>query len=405
MRIKELIFYCCIALHIGDCTRSCNARVISEAYMYVHKSACTWPQAISFEEKIRLIAEQVGVWHHSTELFRSMDFAVMYRHPKTYHRYVIQLLKDPQIPLEHKQIALYGMEQLDVTDYIKIAQHCCTWYRSGTFPRVLLEMAMAYDLAGDHPMVIHYQDKSVQEVLYNVQQQNSLPADTLAYFMAIQTGKMCRMWQAQNKDRTFQWAKTPLSFSDAVDAMIEQSKWGINDIYLEGQLRGTVFMMLYEHPEYYVDAAHQLVTNSVPEPNSGGLMGIKYTLNGKRNEIVFNAMRKLNEKDFLLLFKKIYTLGLRQRLIGDIAGSYYDTLLLKPYPFSSIEDTDLPQAAWKDLKRYQGQQKKQEKMRKLYNIPSYNDAKPFYHFGGGNKVLAFDGGNQPIKRSIDSENI
>lgn len=387
MRLKHLLFFGCCALGVGACTRSCHARALSEAYSCFRPSACTWPQAISFEEKVRLIAARVGTWHDPTALFRSMDFAAIYRHPQTYQRYVLQLLQDSQIPLESKQIALYGMEQLPLTDYLPIVRHCAAAYRAGRLPLALLEMAAAYELAGDHPVVVHHADGRVQEVLRSLQEIKGLPAETLAYLDAIQTGTLYRLWQREKRFAAFRWAKKPLVFAEAIDAILARARGEREGIALEGHMQGTLFRLLYEHPECYLAAAHQLLSNPLPEPQVGGGFGVKYSLNDKRKEIVLNAMRKLDPIDFSLLWQQTVASGFRQPLIGSLAGSYWDGLLLKPYPSPSRAGGVLSEGAWKALKGCQEQQKRQATLRKRYNIPAYDEAKPFYRFDGEAEAL------------------
>ena len=389
MTKKVLLFICFVSYTVGQIVRQANRTHNGNFYLKNKVPVCAWPTLLSFEEKIALIAKKVADWQEPTELFKSKDFEVIYRYPRSYKIYVKQLLANPTIDLTQKKITLYGMEQLDLKNYLNVLSCCHQLYQEKIIPAELLELATCYRLAGDHPMVKNYQNPEVIALLSSIIKQGAIPNTLEQHLLAIQKGTTWKAWQKEGLGKNFRWPKHPLPFRETVDKLLETAKYIGNDYCLEGHIRGTDFMMLYEHPDYYIKDAYRLLDNPLSEPNVGGLIGIKYKLNGLRNEIVCNALRKLPQGSFLCFLKKLYTVDPNHRLIKSTAGSYYDTLLLKPYPLPvDLKPEHIPPAQEKlghnaftsKMEHYHQLQQEQDKLRLLYKIPSFSKEKPLYYF-------------------------
>ncbi|MBX9890565.1 MAG: hypothetical protein K2X94_04810 [Amoebophilaceae bacterium] len=389
MTKKVLFLLCFVCYRVGQIVHQANRPHNGNFYLKNKVPVCAWPTLLSFEEKIDSIAKKVAGWQEPTELFRSKDFEIIYRYPLAYKSYVKQLLANPAIALDHKKIALYGMEQLHLKDYLDIVTHCNQLYKNGSIPLDLLELCIAYRLAGDHPIVKNYHSPEVIALLSSIMAEYMLPHTLYKYIAAIQKGTTWKAWQEERLGKDFHWPKHPLPFKKTVDDILNQSYYCRN-YTLEGHIRGTAFMMLYEHPDCYIEDAYQLIENPLPEPQVG-LVGIKYSFNGLRNEIVCNALRKLPQAYFLCFLKKLYTVDPNHRLIKSTAGSYYDTLLLKPYPLPvHLKPEQMPPLQEKlghnvfasKIEHYHQLQQEQDKLRLLYKIPSFSTEKSFYYFDG-----------------------
>ncbi|WP_133282379.1 hypothetical protein [Cardinium endosymbiont of Culicoides punctatus] len=231
------VFYCIVSFSVGTCVRMCYRKTWSNYYLIYNGSSCTWPQNISFEEKVHLIAEKVGMWENPTALFHSKDFAVIYRYPKTYQKHVKRLLANSKVALVHKKIALYSMEQLDLDAYLSLAEDCYQLYCKSMIPDSLLQMALGYCLAGDHPMVKHYQDEHVVRFFNTIKKYN-FSDEFQNNIEMIRTGAMWEHWQHNQVSTNFKWEKKPIPFVKTIMHIIDQSKYYKHYIDLEGYIDG-----------------------------------------------------------------------------------------------------------------------------------------------------------------------
>lgn len=116
------------------------------------ENGSTWGAWVNFRNKIIAIETTVGPWKDPIELFRSRDFAVMYRHSLYYYKAVLDYLADPTVTVLQKQIAMYAMENLGY-GCLEFMEECYMLYKKKFINIALFKMALNFNLLGKHFLI------------------------------------------------------------------------------------------------------------------------------------------------------------------------------------------------------------------------------------------------------------
>ncbi|TSJ81358.1 hypothetical protein [Cardinium endosymbiont of Dermatophagoides farinae] len=375
-----------------------------------------WPQRLFLEEKLTLILQEVGHFKTILELFKSKDFVIMYRYPKSYLPYVLKLLENPAVKSELKAIAIYAMEQLEIAGYLTLLNSAWESYQKKELDRELLERILYYELAGEHPIVKHYADPNVSHLLETIWRASNGTSKT--QLGKIISGEIWKLWQQKKVGASFQWGKKPFPFIATLDQVLSKVKVGFtkDSENGEGVLWCEPFMLLYEHPTYYVEDAYAFLNQSIGDYHYRKKYRGCATF-GMALGIVINAFRKLDCEAFIQLFHQMTKLHIPHKsgycnmgvcypefslfggkLVGGQFPTMYDTLLLRPFPvyasgniFSKCMCFDMdgkglpfdgfPLILYRPIASYYDYVLKEiEKLQILYGIPSYSEERPFISF-------------------------
>lgn len=402
----RFIFFITCFWKVGSCTRhtieyeitdiifSISNKIfhyrIEDQQLLKHGSGCVWKKNVSFNEKITSIALKAGPFTDPKVLFASKDFSVMYRYPRSYLSHTYAFLANHTNLLEHKAIVLYAMEQLPFSDYLALASHCVHLYNEAQIPDHLLITALGYTLAGDHPIVQNHKAPAVQKLLAQILH----PTPKLIQHVSlILNGFLLKDWNKKQIFSHFKWEKRPLPFHDTVKQIVQDSFIGWS-ASTEGLLRSDAFMMLYEHPDYYIKTV-DFVHLWLEQPNIFLEVDetTKYHPLWIYHDVMINTMRKLDEHQFLDLVMALYQAHhAKYRYLAlllscwseyNIVYNQYDTLSLKPFPISTNlnQYLHLPHTMQRDFSYYIKECLPEIiYQQKLYGIATYNQEKPFYCF-------------------------
>lgn len=157
---------------------------------------------VTFEEKLIAIAHKTDPHKNPENLFLSRDFVWIYRHPSCYLPHVISLLNNPSCSEAEKLIAIYGMEKLDLDNYLLLLQEGIKLYQKGIISQELLNILLGFSLAECHPLIKNYQSIHTVDFL-NAIRSLRIPWNLFDYIpehiTSILSGNALRKWQIRKE--------------------------------------------------------------------------------------------------------------------------------------------------------------------------------------------------------------
>ncbi|MCG8339722.1 MAG: hypothetical protein MI674_00385 [Cytophagales bacterium] len=162
-------------------------------------NGCKWGTWVTFPNKIVAIATKVGPWKRPEELFRSLDFIAIYKHPRSYQEHCLAYLADSSPTEQQKQIVIYALECLWVEAYVDFAKACYQLYKQQLLSASLFQMVLSFEFLRIHPIVTKYKDRSVQTFLQQVQSELGPDTPIGLQIEKILSGKLSKAWEKKRE--------------------------------------------------------------------------------------------------------------------------------------------------------------------------------------------------------------
>lgn len=154
---------------------------------------------VTFEEKLIAISHKIYPHKNPESLFLSRDFVWIYRHPSHYLPHVINLLNNPFCSEKVKLIAIYGMEKLDLDNYLLLLQEGIKLYQKGIISQGLLKTLLGFSLAECHPLIKYYNSAYLLDTIRSLRISWNLFHEIPEHITTILNGSAFEQWKIRKE--------------------------------------------------------------------------------------------------------------------------------------------------------------------------------------------------------------
>ncbi|MBX9890138.1 MAG: hypothetical protein K2X94_02630 [Amoebophilaceae bacterium] len=309
----------------------------------ITKNGCKAGKLVTFPQKIEAIACKVGDWKDPKVLLTSKDFLVMYKHSDYYWEESMAYLANPSYTEEHKKLAIYAMEFLDIDKYLTYLDRAYQLYTTGKLSASLLSTVICFDFLHYHRIVLsqnhRFYGQKIAVCLEKIMANPALPNEIALKIKKIVSGELLALWKKEPDQDGYNVYNHPFKFSkiigEAEQELLAYYNGGFCDAFPNGDNLSD-FIIILDHPSYYTsigiegteDSANLFI--SMP----------RFSLEQRRLAIF--AMHRLDVSAYAEFIRNVcssYRGGnISPQMIEDLLCCFYDTGSSRlKYSFSIID--------------------------------------------------------------------
>jgi hypothetical protein len=236
----------------------------------IAKKGCSWGTWVTFANKIAAIEAKVGAWQDPKQLFESLDFVAMYKHPGYYYNHYLAYLADIKHTENQKKILIYALELLNPKAYLNFTEGCYELYKEKLLSPSLFQLVLCFELLCKHPLVDPpYAEVEVIKFLQQLRSELHHDRDTSKCIESILSGKLLKGWHKKRDCGLNNY----LHYAEPLDIpeVLRQSNKELNEYYeswwepKELPSSSMNFLMLLEHSNCYLQLGN---------PNNSNILSI-----------------------------------------------------------------------------------------------------------------------------------
>jgi hypothetical protein len=218
----------------------------------IAKNGCNWGTWVTFPNKIAAIQSKVGHLKDPKQLFESLDFIAMYRHPIYYYKHCIEYLSGDYTD-EQKKIAIYALENLGLYPYIEFTKACYQLYKQRKLSSSLFQFVLCFELSYTHPLVKEYDNKKdVEKVLQQLKSEVIKDEALSNQIEEMLSDRLKKRW----KHSYSSYYRYPLSIQETIKQANKELEEYVFWEPEEMPKSSMNFLMLIEHANCYLQSGN-----------------------------------------------------------------------------------------------------------------------------------------------------
>ena len=270
MLLLPAVYAICIEAKEKDKAGSCEKVLWRNTIHYFHqyphyiaykepkdiiKNGCRWGVWVTFSTKVLAIEAKVGNWSKLKDLFHSMDFLAMYKHPLYYKQAALSYLREDFPTIDQKKIVIYGMSN---TPFGFLLREYYTLYQQKKMAIEIFECVLQLQLLHIYDRLDLKREMQLCITLSEISSDRTISESLREKYSKILSGKVPQEWYQQAKKATCSsyGSRFPLKAifqqmeKEYQSGIVERNLYGVD--MLDKMNYIPYALMLVDHPCYYI---------------------------------------------------------------------------------------------------------------------------------------------------------